>query len=126
MSAALPHILAEVAEIAGLDAALRLARARGGRRLYVPQRPTPDYIAEIGEAAAAALSTLYPNETISVPLGPTGALKQAKRAVDEALSRGLSAGEAAQVAGVTERTVYNHRARRRAELDSRQGRLFED
>jgi DNA-binding NarL/FixJ family response regulator len=125
-SAPLPQILAEVAEIAGLDAALRLAQARGGRRLYVPQKPTPDFVAEIGEPAALALSKLYANETISVPLGPTGAVKQAKRAVHEALARGLSAGDAARVAGVTERTVYNHRARRRAEQDSRQGRLFDD
>ena len=122
----LPHILQEVADIAGLGAALQLARAYGGRELYVPQRPTPKLVGEIGQKAADALAQLYPNENIMVPLGPEGALKRARKIAAEALARGASAGEAALLSGFTERTMYNHKARRRAKVDTGQGSLFDD
>lgn len=122
----LPHLLREVAEIAGIDAALQLARARGGRKLYVPEHPTSGLVAEIGEAAADALTTLYGRDTVVVPLGPTGSAKVARRAVAEALGRGCSAAEAAVIGGVTTRTVHNIRRRRREAQNSRQGRLFEE
>ena len=121
----LPHILREVAEIAGEEAALRLARVRGGRRMYVPATPTAGLTAEIGAEAAGALARLYGNENITVPLGPTGSLSQVRRAIGEALQGGASAAEAAEAAGVTQRTIYNHR-RRRKERDARQPRLFGD
>lgn len=124
MAERLPQILQEVADLAGLGAALQLASARGGRRLYVPQQPTDQFIADIGAKAARALSELYPNEIINVPLGPEGVLKRARRIAEEALERGASAGEAAALSGFSERMMYIRKAKRRARETSDQDDLF--
>ena len=121
--APLPHLLRQVADLAGLDAALRLARVRGGSKLNIPLRPTRAFVAEVGEAAAHALSRLYPGENVFIPLGPGGALRTARRIAGEALERGASTREAARLSGFTERTIYNLKSKAK---DARQGRLFED
>lgn len=122
---ALPFILAQVQEIAGLDAALQLARARGGRRMYCPATPTPELIIQIGEGAANALSQLYPNEMINVPLGPYGAAQAARRIADGAIRDGASLSEAARLSGLTERTILNRKQKLRSKISSAQGRLFD-
>lgn len=104
---------------------MQLARARGGTRLYVPATPTDDFVREFGAAAAEALSGLYPNEVVTVPLGPCGAANAARRIADQAIRDGASAGEAARRSGLTERAVYKRKARQQDDLTSAQGRLFE-
>lgn len=122
----LPHLLRQVAERAGMEAALQLARARGGRRLYVPETPTPHFIGAVGHGAAVALSELYPNEYVVVPLGPTGACYNAARIADEAIARDLSTPEIARLSGLTERTIWRRKARRGRARETRQRGLFED
>lgn len=124
--AALPGVLREVAALAGLGAALQLARAKGGIRVYVAKQPSPRLSAEIGDAAAAALSRLYGGEHVDIPLGPEGGRARAYRAAGQALAQGLSAGAAARRSGLTERAVYRIKAKRRQGRSSAQGRLFED
>lgn len=57
----LPPLLAEIAEVAGLDAALALAEARGGSRITIPARPRPDhwFAQTVGMEAAEKIAAFY-------------------------------------------------------------------
>lgn len=68
--AVLPAALAQIAEIAGREAALRLAFEYGGSRVYVPRKAGNSEIAKIiGPEAAAALSGHFGGESIAIPIG---------------------------------------------------------
>ncbi|MCF4125021.1 transposase [Methylobacterium sp. SyP6R] len=125
----LPPILRSIADAAGLAAALKLAQAKGGTRIYVPHRVTEGHwLAElVGLAAAQEIARLYAGENIDIPLGLTGSAQNARRAVREALDAGASVAQAARAAGVTERTVYNLRSREGCRAPNPdQGSLFDE
>ncbi len=123
----LPPVLRTIADAAGVTAALALAHARGGTRIYVPHEVAEDHwlAGLVGLDAAREIARLYAGENIDIPLGPTGAAQNARRAARQALDAGASVAQAARAAGVTERTVYNLRSR-----DGRQnpvqGNLFDE
>lgn len=125
---ALPALLAEIAEIAGVEAALAIARVKGGTRAYFPARPGADHwlVAAVGaDTASLVCRELVANQTgvhLDVPLGPTGTLAAARRLAAELDAAGASAATIARSAGLTDRTVRRMRARRRE--DPRQGRLL--
>lgn len=131
----LPALLAEIAEVAGLEAALKLAESHGGRRVSIPARiPADDHplVQSVGRVAAEKICAHYRQGTgsgrscgiyIVVPLGPSGALAGARRRLAKALAEGASAAEAARAAGMTERSAFRARARLR-DRDDKQGRLF--
>lgn len=128
----LPALLAEIAAIAGLDAALAIARAKGGTEVYLPRQPAADHwlVAAVGaETAAKICRELCANQTgtkVLIPLGPTGTLAQARRLAAQLDAAGATAATAALAAGLTERTVRRMRKARRdaRREDQRQGRLF--
>lgn len=63
--------IASIARVAGPEAAFRLAETRGGSRIFVPRRATPDCeLAKlIGFEAAVAMSGEWPGVQIKVPVG---------------------------------------------------------
>jgi hypothetical protein len=67
--ALLPDELRQIAEIIGVDAALKLVIARGGTSLYVPIEMTADHAIAglIGMEAGRALSKIYQGEKIEIP-----------------------------------------------------------
>lgn len=117
----LPKLLGEIAEVAGLDAALALAKKRGGTEIYVPPAPGDDHwlVQALGREAAEAICTIYGSTRQKVPLGPTGSIAEIRRTVDRMIAEGKSTREIALAAGYTERTIH----RRRAKLRN-QGELF--
>jgi hypothetical protein len=131
----LPALLAEIAEAAGLEAALKLAEAYGGKRVRIPARATASghwLVQCVGREAAETICDLYRQGSgsgrwrgiyVLVPLGPTGAIAGARRRLAKALADGKSAAEAARLAGMTERSAYRARARGRR-ADDKQGRLL--
>lgn len=124
----LPALLREVAEIAGIPAALRLAQAKGGTRVYVPRRlPADHWLVEIiGMEAASALQRRYSGEKIDIPLGIGGSMQNARAIARQALDGGASVAQAALAAGLTERGVYKLMSREERKVSDRQLRLFED
>jgi hypothetical protein len=132
----LPGLLAEIAEVAGLDAALMLAERVGGTRVSIPARATPDHwlVELVGRKAADAICDQF--RTLSaegreagarhvvIPRGPAGCLTKARRRLAEELIAGTSAREAARRAGLSERAAFRMRARMRDEENSPQGRLL--
>ncbi len=133
----LPPLLAEIAEVAGLDAALALAEARGGSRITIPARPRPDhwFAQTVGMEAAEKIAEYYrvgyggaQGATVTVPVGPDGgtarALRLQRSKIDAMIREGLSADRIAREVRVHRTTVF----RRQAALgrrDTRQGKLFD-
>ena len=133
----LPPLLAEIAEVAGLDAALALAEARGGSRITIPARPRPDhwFARAVSMEAAEKIAEYYrvgyggtKGATITVPVGPDGgtarALRLQRTKIDAMIREGLSADRIAREMRVHRTTVF----RRQAALDrrdTRQGNLFD-
>ena len=104
----LPGVLAEIAGVAGREAALALALARGGDTLYVPR---PDSIegrhplaGAVGLDAARRIAGRYSGETLSVP--------RARRALVRHLAaRGLGAREIAARLGISVSAARRYRRR---------------
>lgn len=111
----LPGVLAEVAEVAGQAAALRLADARGGtEKTYVP-RPealTAEHwlVQALGWDDAKTVAARIGGGPVPIPLGPLSGLRgRVRTAIRRALAEGRSAAEVARLVGVHQRTVRRHR-----------------
>lgn len=131
--AELTGLLADIAAVAGNDAALAVARARGGTLAFIPaaQNLTDAHWLAVAvgidkaRLIADALVSAALGDRFLVPLGPEGGLRAylraRARAVTEALESGATIDEAARIAGVDRSTVI--RAKRRVR-DDRQGQLL--
>ncbi|MBD3746705.1 MAG: hypothetical protein IE932_10900 [Sphingopyxis terrae] len=126
----LPPLLAEIAEVAGEEAALALAQARGGTRVYIPPVIDPDHWISklIGHQAALRvcdrLTAGLAGRRVDLPLGPTGtnATMRAQQAhADRMIIAGRSERDIARETGYTTRQV---RRRRAAIRDDRQMNLL--
>jgi hypothetical protein len=126
----LPNVLAEIAEVAGVTAALQLSRARAGNTVYIPlpESLTPDHwlVGIVGMEAATAIATRFSSDQISIPLAGNGARGSVWRALRAAISEGRKTGEAARLVGVSDRTIRRHRNGHSGQVvtDLRQGKLF--
>lgn len=135
MSEQLPGLLGEIAEIAGLEAALAIAEEVGGTRVSIPARVADDHwlVKTAGREAAEKicdhLRILSPDgreagaRHVVIPRGPTGLMAKARTRLAKELEAGTSAREAARRSGLSERTAWRMRARLQDEDDS-QGKLF--
>ncbi|KZL19044.1 hypothetical protein [Pseudovibrio sp. Ad37] len=133
MADALPPVLNEIREVAGLPAALEIAHRFGGSRVFIPSYPSADnWLQEtVGESAAKKICDHYRiinaggramGIYIEIPLGPTGQQASTHARVQQYLQEGLSADEVARRLGIHRRTVLRQAVRIR---DPRQADLFE-
>lgn len=111
---------ANIRRLIGDDAAGRLSRAFGGRRLYVPRSPGEHHpiSAAIGHAAAAKLAGAFHGVSIDIPMAPD---KQAR--ILQLDGQGWTRAAIAREVGCTERWVYMTLEKKNLE-PSAQGRLF--
>lgn len=123
----LPEVLREIAALAGRDAAVKLAQAKGGTRIYVPRKvDIGHWLAKlIGLDAAYMVRNLYAGEIIAIPLGASGSRHNAQATARQALDDGASVAQAARAAGLTERTVYRLMGREERVRAAGQGDLFD-
>lgn len=125
----LPGVLAEIAEVAGLDAALRIAEKRGGASMSIPARMTDDHWLSmlIGIELATKLSKHYASgrtsQELAIPLGPTGTRRQLHTAIRRLLKDGVAGEEIARRLRIADRTVRRHK-RGMHPTDRRQDRLL--
>ena len=121
MTAPLPGILAEVAEVAGFPAALAFAARAGGTRVYIPAAVDADHwlVECLGRAAAEKLCARLGGGRYDVPVASHGAYARLRRSiarrVHEMDQAGKSAAEIARTTGITQRSVHNHRAAHRGQ-----------
>lgn len=123
----LPDILARIAEAAGEEAALLVAKAFGGRPLYVPlakEINAEHRLAELlGLDRARAVCAELGHGEIILPRGPFSSTAGTFREVCEMLEAKQSMTSIALAMNLHIRTVEKIAARRR-KLDTRQGSLF--
>lgn len=120
----LPLVIAEIERVAGYEAALKLALAKGGRTVYIPYEAVEGHWLTdiVGLEAARKICNHYRvANTGGKLLIPVAKIALQKRLLIEALEAGASAPKAAEVAGMHERSAY--RARKRIK-DDKQGSLF--
>ncbi|MFT0861685.1 hypothetical protein [Ancylobacter sp. G4_0304] len=125
-------LFAEIAEVIGLPAAVKLAEARGGTRIMVPAKAGDGHwlVQLLGRETAEQLFAHFREHgpegvprgrLVDLPRGPTGSLATARRRMVEALESGVSADRAARMSGMTRRSAFRIKKRIR---DPRQGDLF--
>ena len=113
--------LAEIAAVAGVDAALAIASAKGGQRVFFPSRKTFArkggwMIAVVGEEAARKIADLFSiGHMIEVPSGGDARLQMRRDIARRLLRMGLSVNEVAGKSGFHRRTVSRYRAQLRKE-----------
>ena len=122
----LPGVLAQIAAVAGEEAALKLATARGGTQIYLPPVPGDDHwlVGVVGLEAARRiceeLTCGVGPARIDLPLGPAGAVAKIRAEVDRLIRANKSEREIALATGYTARAIR----RRRAQLGHRDSRQF--
>lgn len=125
--ATLPAVLQEIAEVAGLDAAWALARAKGGTTIFLPRRVGHrHWLAEIvGYEAARKICDHFRSNHQERVVVPMAAASQRDLRWREVLSNpDLSINDTAERLGVHGRTVSRHRAKLISKKSGDQGDLF--
>ena len=108
----LPGVLREVAQAAGLAAALQLAGEFGGTEIWVPEKLTPDHrlAVALGTEAAGAVVALYGRGHLLVPLGPLADAGRKRREIIAMIEKGRPAAEIARSLHCHVRTVFRVKA----------------
>ena len=115
----LPGVLARIAEAAGQQAALTLAREVGGTEISIPSRPRArsPLAKMIGLDAARAIAAHVGHGRVLIPMAGLKGQAGRRAACARLQAQGLSATKAAIAADVHERTAW--RARRRVRNPAR-------
>lgn len=128
----LPGLLAEIAEVAGVGAALAIAEVKGGASAYIPAPPVRAehwLVLACGQAAADAIAGHFAvrgGAHYKIPLGPVASRYRLWRKMHQMIDRDIPAAEIARRLGIDERTVRRHRKGEsgQAAADDRQAALF--
>lgn len=128
----LPQVLADIAMIAGEEAARRVAGTVGGTQVYIPPHPGPDHWLSklVGLEAARKIADHFTagvgSARIEIPLGDFGFMASTQARCDAMLLAGASERDIALALRYTIRGVRKRRARLKALRDSRQANFFDD
>ncbi|AOT25359.1 MULTISPECIES: helix-turn-helix domain-containing protein [Brucella] len=120
----LPEVLAEIAQVAGTEAAWAIVRAQGGITVYLPSQPKEGHwlVELVGQEAAEKICAHFCVGNSGVRLTiPMGKYATSRERLVKALEAGMTAPQAALAAGMHERSAYRARKRIRKQ---KQGSLF--
>lgn len=117
------QLLRDLEQIAGRAVVDRFLSFVGGTRIYIP-REKPDHEAgrlieafgglEHATAIIKKLAPQYGGLNLDIPLGGSGFHERRREAIAEVLLRGnASVAQVANLFGITERTIHNHKRRLR-------------
>jgi len=125
----LPGVLAQIANVAGEEAAVAIAEAVGGTQVYIPPVPDADHWMSrlVGHKAALAIADRLTlgvgGIRLDMPSGPSGYAAKTRQKVDRMIAAGRSERDIALATGYTGRGVRKRRRLSR-ERDARQPRLI--
>ncbi|MCP1375370.1 hypothetical protein [Dyella lutea] len=124
-AADLPPRLAELAELIGLPATLRLVEARGGTRVYVPDTASADHwlVPLIGLPALQQLVAHRPREYLELDRAAAALRAARDRKIIADHAAGASTTKIALECRLTQRQVFNILAR--AEPEAPEPDLFD-
>lgn len=129
----LPGLLGDIADIAGLQVAYKIAQSHGGTRVSIPPRAQDGHWLtelvgfETADKICRGLATLdakgllkgISNEVL--PRGPASLLQNARREARHLLASGMSVRQVARATGLHERTIWRMKEDFK---QSSQGELF--
>lgn len=107
----LPGILKDVEEVAGIAAALELARVHGGTEIKVSDAEGSALVKVVGQKAAAELVDRLARGRVMVPMATVRGQKGRLAAAAEMMAKGASAEEAARACDIHSRTAWRAKAR---------------
>jgi len=109
----LPPTLRQVAEVAGIEAAARLARDHGGTEIYIRRTLDLEHVLvkSVGMEAAASILERFGPGALEVPLWLSGRGQQLARRIITLLDEGQSEARIARALNCHIRTVRRYRAR---------------
>jgi hypothetical protein len=137
----LPQLIVEMARVAGLDAALKIAAERGGNRIYVPATADDGHwlVQLVGRASADLLMGHFSHLSnadradggraagteLDMPLGPVGSRADMWRRLYRMIDDGCSSTEITRTLRISRDMVKYHRAKRREAHGSNQLSLLD-
>ncbi|PIE13807.1 MAG: hypothetical protein CSA70_03570 [Rhodobacterales bacterium] len=116
----LPPLLNEIADVAGLDAALAMADARGGSRISIPARVGANHwlVETVGKDAADKICAHFRTgadgqmgKVLDLPLRPDLDLAKRRKKIDQMIERGVSADKIAVATRTHRTTVFRRKAK---------------
>lgn len=125
----LPALLVEIAEIAGLEAAITLADRYGGNRVYIPRRASDSHWLTlcVGRKAADLICHHFAHPSgieLELPRGPALNRTERQARLRRLIAQGLTSTEITQRLGTTRRSVTRNRSAMVRDLDGTQLDLF--
>ena len=127
----LPDILQEIADIAGEDAALAIASARGGTQVYIPPVPDIDHwlcrligVNNARKVADKLTEGVGIGRRVDLPLGPASSAARLRAKVDAMILEGRSERDIALATRYSIRAVRRRRKRMGTIPEPRQMRLL--
>lgn len=113
--------LGEIADAAGVAAALKLVRALGGHEIKLSARPNGKLAKIVGPDAAIAIVEALGAAKITVPMANLRGQAGRRAAAAKLLDSGVSIADAASAVDIHERTAFRVRNRLK-----KPGSLFDD
>jgi hypothetical protein len=112
----LPELLVEMAQVAGLQAAISIAQARGGNRAHIPHKAGDDHwlVQLVGRHASDLLMDHFGGKELNVPLGPVGSRAERWRRMYKMIGENSTSRQITNACGISRDTVKYHRAKLRA------------
>jgi len=103
----LPGVLSLIKKTIGEDMAVKVAKARGGQRLYIPDAPKGDHVLSqiVGLENARKLSKVMGSGRIDVPCGNIGGEAGRRERAAQLLKQGMSFDDVAAEVDLHRRTV---------------------
>lgn len=125
----LPALLVEIAEVAGLEAAITLADRYGGNRVYIPRHsPEGHWLCLcVGRLAADQICAHFANPSgieLELPRGPALSRSEKQARLRKLIAQGLKSTEITRRLGITRRTVTRNRTAMIETVDGRQLDMF--
>lgn len=119
----LPAELRDIVEAAGLPAALKLAEARPGERVFVPRSIPPDHwiAVTVGAEAATRIARRLGGSHVALPTSAHRGPRAARRQCDAALAAGASINEAVRASGLSHRAVQWRKANKALPAANKRG-----
>lgn len=122
-----PELLREIAEVAGVEAAITLADRRGGNRVYFPRPDTlgPHHwlVDCVGATPARLLCEHFYGIELELPIGSLSKAERHAR-VQRLIAMGWTSSEITRAVGCTRRTVKRNRRAVRERTDGVQLDMF--
>lgn len=102
-----PPVMQTIAEEVGFIEAVEIAAMWGGRKLYVPDAPSPDHpiARDLGPHALEKLCMVFGSQSITIPKLDSARVKRNRRKARALSARGFRRFEIADMLELTERQV---------------------